>query len=160
MSLRVKYSKQALADLRNEPAKRFLSEVGLPAEDLLFGFAEPTTRRVEANGGARTIIRVGEGGDGADFCADVVSGEVVFLNLADNSVWHVSASPEQFLACLEEFARRYPFGSIEGELEEREVLAEALKEALLAIDSTVFDDDPGYWFTILNDVAIGDYAEE
>ncbi|MFZ4154161.1 SUKH-4 family immunity protein [Streptomyces pseudogriseolus] len=160
MSLKLTYAIQSLEGLRNDPARRFLSDVGLPAENLLFGFAQPLARQVKEDGGERKFIRVGEGGDDEEFCVDVETGEVVCVNLADSSVWHVSESPEKFLACLEEFMSRYPYGGSDSELEDREVMANALKEALFAIDATAFDEDPGYWYTILGDVAIGDYSDE
>ncbi|NJQ04591.1 SUKH-4 family immunity protein [Streptomyces lonarensis] len=160
MSPKLTYAIQSLKGLRNDPARRFLGDVGLPADNLLFGFAEPIARQVEAYGSEREFIRVGESGDDEEFCVDIDTGEVVCINLADASVWHVSESPEKFLACLEEFTSRYPYGESASELEDREVMANTLKEALLAIDATVFDEDPGYWYTILGDVAIGDYSEE
>lgn len=160
MSPNITYAIQSLEGLRNDPARRFLSDFGLPAETLLFGFAEPLFRQYEVGSSERNFIRVGEGGDSEEFCVDIDTGEVVCVNLADSSVWHVNESPEKFLACLVEFMSRYPYGEGESELEDREGMANALKETLLAIDATAFDEDPGYWYTIIGDVAIGDYSDE
>jgi hypothetical protein len=160
LSTKRTYTNQTLQGLRSEPARRYLSDVGLPAENLLFGFAEPVSRRVETDEGERNFVRVGDGGYQEEFCVDVDTGEIVSINLADFSIWHVSESPEKFHRCLEEFMTRFPYGDEESDLEDREAMAEGLRAALAAIDATAFDEDPGFWFTILGDIALGDYRDE
>jgi hypothetical protein len=155
-----RYDAAALEPLRHQDARRFLQDVGLPREHLLFAFAEPGVRTVAVNGSERRLLKIGEGGDVEEFCVDVESGEVVVLNTADSSVWHVNAAPDTFAASLEEFTSRFPYGDQETDLPEREALAQALGRALVEIDGTALREDPGYWHTILGDVAIGDYVDD
>lgn len=160
MSVNRQYAPEALSTLRNAEARLFLQGVGLPEDHLLFAFAEPLDRHVAVEGVQRNLIRVGCGSDEVEFCVDGDSGEVVQLNLSDSSIWHVSESPAKFLECLKVFESRFPYGAEGGDPSEYEEMADRLKDALLKIDPTVFDEDPGFWYTIHMDVAIGDYSEE
>jgi hypothetical protein len=157
---RHRYEARAVASLGEIPGRGFLEEVGLHEETFLFVPAEPVPRHLDAEGARREFLRIGQGGDYEEFCVDVHSGEVVSLGISDSSVWHVSASVEKFDKCLNEFEAGFPYGDADSELPEREALADALKRALLDIDGTVCDEDPGFWYSLLSDVAIGDYSDE
>jgi hypothetical protein len=133
--------------------------VGLPADHLLFVPVEPVARTVEKDDVVRSLLKVGQGGDYEEFCVDNDSGEIVSLSTSDSTIWHVNNSPVMFKWCLEEFAARFPYGNGDLDLPEREALAADLAGALLGIDATVLDEDPGFWHSLLGDVAIGDYTE-
>lgn len=154
------YSPDSLSSLHDVAARRFLTEVGLPDDHLLFAATEPVVRTVRVDDSERHLLKLGQGGDYDEYCVDLQSGEIVSLNTEDSTVWHVNTSPSAFLSCLEEFAARFPYGDEETELEEREEMASRLAEALTEIDGTALREDLGFWHTVLGDVAIGDYVDD
>ncbi|WP_053755484.1 SUKH-4 family immunity protein [Streptomyces sp. MMG1533] len=155
-----RYTPESLSSVRDATARRLLAEVGLPSDHLLFAATGPAARSVRANGSERHLLKLGQGGDYDEYCIDIDSGEIVSLNTEDSSVWHVNESASAFLECLEEFAARFPYGDEESEPEEWEERAGELREALVRIDGTALSEDPGFWHSLLHDVAIGDYAED
>ncbi|GAA4018456.1 SUKH-4 family immunity protein [Streptomyces sp. NBC_01352] len=160
MSPHHRYTPESLSSVRDANARRLLTEVGLPEDHLLFTATSPAERTVRANGSERRLLKLGQGGDYDEYCIDIDSGEIVSLNTEDSSVWHVNESASTFLQCLEEFATRFPYGDEETEPEVWEELAGQLGEALSRIDRTTLSEDPGFWHSLLHDVAIGDYAED
>jgi hypothetical protein len=99
-------------------------------------------------------------GDGEQLGLDVVTGEVVAVNPADASVWHVNESVQQFARSLAAFTERFPFYEQGAESEIHEAAAREFQSCLAGIDHTALDEDPGFWFTLLHDIAIGDYSDE
>jgi hypothetical protein len=160
MSPHHRYTPESLSSVRDANARRLLTEAGLPEDHLLFAATSPVARTVRANGSERHLLKLGQGGDYDEYCIDIDSGEIVSLNTEDSSVWHVNQSVSTFLECLEEFTTRFPYGDEETEPEEREELAGQLGEALSRIDRTTLNEDPGFWHSLLHDVAIGDYTED
>jgi hypothetical protein len=138
----------------------FLAEVGLPHDHLLFAASDPLPRFVQVGGVERQLLRVGDGGLTDEFCVDCQTGELVSFNRADSTVWHVNRSVQEFASCLQAFSDGLPYGTDDADPEELEEQAGRLGEVLTRIDPTVMDDDPGYWHTVLGDVAIGDYAQD
>ncbi|GIG05341.1 SUKH-4 family immunity protein [Catellatospora coxensis] len=156
---RFRYEESALSSIRDQPARDFLSQRGLSSGNPLF---TPTDARSHTASG-RDFIIIGQ--DGADdvevFCVDAATGEVVITSLTlDAGVGHVNASPQAFDRCLAEFRRRCPYGDRGTSREDLETISADLGRALVAIDASTFDEDPGYWHNLLHDVAIGDYAAE
>ncbi|SNY53631.1 SUKH-4 family immunity protein [Paractinoplanes atraurantiacus] len=149
------YEESALALIRDSDARDHLSRRGLPAGNPLF-FPVPAYPHA---GEDREFVVIGHDGTGL-YCVDVVTGEVVITGLeAEAGIGHVNASPQAFDRCIAEFVRGLPYGSKDSEREELESISENVGRALYAIDASVFDDDPGFWPTLLNDVALGDYVE-
>jgi hypothetical protein len=130
-----RFEESTLSSVRHAEARSFLADVGLPCDHLLFAaLPTPAPRTgVGADGSARSLLAVGRGADDDTFCVDTHSGAFVYLSGHDQSVWHVNASPSAFLECLREFA---------------------------AVDASAFREDPGFWYSLLHDVAIGDYAAD
>lgn len=154
-----RFSPQAVASVTDLPSRQFLIDVGLPAEHLLFTASEPLLRVVAAGDIDRRLLRVGKSGRD-EFLVDCSSGEVVYLSDVDSSVMHVNESPKKFLECLQEFMSRFPYGEGNLDIAEREALADQLRVALLKVDDTAFIEDPGFWHSIVDDVAMGDYSSE
>ncbi|TWJ07721.1 SUKH-4 immunity protein of toxin-antitoxin system [Stackebrandtia albiflava] len=157
----VRYRVQDLKSLSDDAAVESLVTIGLPREHLLFGYSLPFLHRVDG------YLAIGAGGDGVDFCVNVRTGQVVTVCSLDGSVWHVNDSVSQFVASLNAFSEGFPYGVVNGDLDdadaaldERERLTDGFKATLLEIDSSVLRQDPGYWSSILDDIAIGDYSED
>jgi hypothetical protein len=156
---RFRYDEHLISLIRESGAHSYLSGRGLPRENPLFF---PVDARL-LNAEGRDFIVIGN--DGADgfgsYCVDLDAGEVVTtsLDVENGGIGHVNASPETFDLCILEFARRCPYGDGGTSRDELERLSAELGRALLAIDDSVFDEDPGFWYNLLHDVAIGDYAE-
>ncbi|MBZ3902852.1 MULTISPECIES: SUKH-4 family immunity protein [Streptomyces] len=160
MSPHHSYAPEAVSPVRDATARRFLTEVGLPEEHLLFAATDPAVRSVPAGGSERKLLKIGQGGDHDEFCIDIESGEIVSLSTEDASIWHVNESVTAFHECLEEFSSRFPAGDEDTEPEEWEELSSRFEQALLHIDGTALREDPGFWYSLLHDVAIGDYAAD
>lgn len=157
-----RFEESSLSSVRHAEARGFLTDVGLPRDHLLFSaLPTPVPRTgVGADGSARSLLAVGRGADDDTFCVDPHSGAFVYLSGHDGSVWHVNASPSAFLECLREFDAGFPYGDADSEGDEHEESAARLTEALGAVDPSAFREDPGFWYSLMHDVAIGDYAAD
>jgi hypothetical protein len=153
------YPPDAVSALEDERQRRFLTEVGLPAEDMLF-LATPTLVRPAAG---REFLKIGETDEDDWFAVDTATGEVVSLLVPHERIQHVNASPTAFGASLAEFGARFPYGGTDSDLNEREDLAGHLARALLRIDPTALTDgtvlDRPFWEDIIADIWVGDYSE-
>ncbi|MEU8821527.1 SUKH-4 family immunity protein [Actinoplanes sp. NPDC048796] len=153
---RFRYEESVLALIRNPGARDYLSRRGLPTGNPLFF---PVAAYTHAGEG-REFVVIGHDGTGL-YCVDVVTGEVVITSLeVEDGIGHVNASPQAFDRCITEFVRGLPYGRRDSEREDLESMSENVGHVLSGIDSSVFDDDPGFWPTLLNDVAIGDYVAD
>lgn len=162
MTTGYRYSPSSVSALRDERHRAYLTEVGLPRDHLLFDPTETVRRSVAG----RDLLKIGQGSEDDWFCVDEASGEVVSLLTEFGKVQHVNASPEAFGQCLAEFAARYPFGDQESYLNEREDLARHFAQAMNRVDPSAAPDpaddatEQVYWLDIIDDIEIGDYAEE
>ncbi|GAA3807083.1 SUKH-4 family immunity protein [Streptomyces phyllanthi] len=73
----------------------------------------------------------------------------------------MSNSPRDFAACLDVLDRGISEAPKEPnpEPEDWEEVAASLQQAIEAIDPSALHDDPGFWYSLLFDVANGDYSE-
>lgn len=156
---RFRYDKSALSLIRETAARDYLSGRGLPSGNPLFFPIGARSHTAEG----RDFVVIGSDGvdDSSVYCVDVATGEVVITSLdPDVGIGHVNASPQAFDRCLSEFDQRCPYGNRSSSREDLELISADLGRALVAIDGSVFDEDPGFWYNLLHDVAIGDYVEE
>lgn len=156
----MRYAPEAVSSLVDATARDFLTTQGLPSEHLLFGARDPDLVRLESAASGRQFLRVGVVGNAEDLCIDIATGEVVATHRSDGSVWHVNADIVKYAAALEAFTSRFPFYELGSDPESWENAANQFRDVLIQIDPTAFSEDPGYWYTILNDIAIGDYSDE
>ncbi|MBT2487479.1 SUKH-4 family immunity protein [Streptomyces sp. ISL-96] len=155
-----RYSIEYVACVRNLAMREYLSSVGLPVGHVLFSASEAT------GGGAKNIegrdlLKLGSGGDGADaYCIDCESGQVFNVDNDGLSLFLVNSSPQNFSKCLNVF--ELEIGQTVGEADPAvlEGLSDLLGRSLAEIDSSALEDDPGFWRSILFDVAIGDYVDD
>ncbi|MFJ5838092.1 SUKH-4 family immunity protein [Streptomyces shenzhenensis] len=146
--------------MRNSAAREYLSSVGLPAEHVLFSASEAAGGGVE-NIDGRDLLRLGSGGDGDDaYCVDCKSGEVLHRDSGDPSLFFVNSSPQKFAEYLSVFELETARSASEDDPEMLEELSDLLARSFEAIDSSALRDDPGFWRSILFDVAIGDYIDD
>jgi hypothetical protein len=156
----VRYAESVLAPLEDSRAKAYLQAQGLPDEHLLFAAYAPAEVSVKESGGGRRWLCVGSLGDGRHLGVDLQTGEAADIDEDAGETWHVNADVEKFAATLVAFERMFPFYPADNDMERKERAAEALRALILEIDPTAFDEDPGYWNTVVFDVANGDYADE
>ncbi|MFF4231330.1 SUKH-4 family immunity protein [Streptomyces sp. NPDC001820] len=146
--------------MRNSTAREYLSSVGLPVEHVIFSASEAAGGGVKETEG-RDLLKLGSGGDGDDaYCVDCENGEVLYRGGGDPSLFFVNSSPQKLSECLNVFeleTARSAGGDDPAALEE---LADLLGRSLGEIDSSALQDDPGFWRSILFDVAIGDYMDD
>ncbi|MFE3942752.1 SUKH-4 family immunity protein [Streptomyces sp. NPDC059118] len=156
-----RYSIEYVACVRNSAARDYLSSVGLPVEHVLFSASEAAggggVEKVEG----RDLLKLGSGGDGDDaYCVDSETGEVFYRSSGDPSLFSVNSSPQKLSECLRVFELETARSAGEGEPETLEELADLLGRSIGEIDPSALRDDPGFWRSILFDVAIGDYVDD
>ncbi|MFJ8604003.1 SUKH-4 family immunity protein [Streptomyces shenzhenensis] len=101
------------------------------------------------------------GGDGDDaYCVDCKNGEVLYRDSGDPSLFFVNSSPQKFAEYLSVFELETARSASGGDPEMLEELSDLLARSFEAIDSSALRDDPGFWRSILFDVAIGDYIDD
>ncbi|WP_405688314.1 SUKH-4 family immunity protein [Streptomyces sp. NBC_00057] len=155
-----RYSIEYVAFVRNAAARGYLSSIGLPAEHVLFSASEAADGGVESAEG-RDLLKLGSGGDGDDaYCVDCKSGEVLYRGSGDSSLFFVNSSPQKFSEYLSAFERETTRSTGEDNPEMLEELADLLARSFQEIDASALRDDPGFWRSILFDVAIGDYVND
>ncbi|MGW2387241.1 SUKH-4 family immunity protein [Streptomyces sp. NPDC001658] len=156
-----RYSIEYVACVRNSAAREYLSSVGLPVEHVLFSASEAADGRGVEKVEDRDLLKLGSGGDGDDaYCVDCETGEVFYHGSGDPSMFFVNSSPQKLSECLSVFERETARFAGEGDPEVLEELADLLGSSLGEIDSMALHDDPGFWRSILFDVAIGDYTDD
>ncbi|MFJ3900498.1 SUKH-4 family immunity protein [Streptomyces sp. NPDC090025] len=155
------YSIEYVARVRNSAAREYLSSVGLPVEHVLFSASEAAGGGGTENTEGRDLLKLGSGGDGDDaYCVDCETGEVLYRGSGDPSLFSVSSSPQKLSECLNVFEVETARSAGEDDPEILEELADLLGRSLGEIDPLTLQDDPGFWRSILFDVAIGDYADD
>ncbi|MGC9538742.1 SUKH-4 family immunity protein [Streptomyces sp. UG1] len=158
-----RYEAGAVSPIRNMAVRRFLTEVGLPREHMLFAPDDPALVTAENHGFEIRLVVVGAARDrwylDEPFCVEVKRGRVVLLHGMDGEVLHVNASPAAFLACLQEFAAGLPYGTVDTDPEELDDAAQRLRDALAAIDYSAFSQD-SFWADVVYAVGVGDYTAD
>ncbi|MEU2820789.1 SUKH-4 family immunity protein [Streptomyces bacillaris] len=152
------YSIEYVACVRNSAAREYLSSIGLPVEHVLFSASEAAGGGAE-NVEGRDLLKLGSGGDGDDtYCVDSETGEVLYRGSDDPPLFFVNSSPQKLSECLSIFEVETARSAGEDDPEMLEELADLLGRSLGEIDPLALQDDPGFWRSILFDVAIGDYV--
>ncbi|MFI7368428.1 SUKH-4 family immunity protein [Streptomyces sp. NPDC050149] len=156
-----RYSIEYVACVRNSAARDYLSSVGLPVEHVLFSASEAAGGGGAEQVGGRDLLKLGSGGDGDDaYCVDCETGEVLYRGSGDPSLFSVNSSPQRLSECLSVFEIETARSADEDDPEILEELADLLGRSLGEIDPSALQDDPGFWRSILFDVAIGDYVDD
>ncbi|MEU7332072.1 SUKH-4 family immunity protein [Streptomyces parvus] len=146
--------------MKNSAAREYLSSIGLPVEHILFSASEAAGGGGAENVEGRDLLKLGSGGDGDDaYCVDSETGEVLYRGSDDPSLFFVNSSPQKFSECLSVFEVETARSAGEDDPEMLEDLVDLLGRSLGEIDPLALQDDPGFWRSILFDVAIGDYVD-
>ncbi|NUL05966.1 SUKH-4 family immunity protein [Streptomyces lunaelactis] len=146
--------------MRNLAVREYLSSVGLPVEHVLFSASEAAGGGVSKVEG-RDLLKLGSGGDGDDaYCVDCGTGEVLYVGDGGPPLFLVNSSPRNLSECLNVFELEITRSAGEADPAMLEELADLLGRSLGEIDPSALDDDPGFWRSILFDVAIGDYVDD
>ncbi|WP_246340100.1 SUKH-4 family immunity protein [Streptomyces lunaelactis] len=155
-----RYSIEYVACVRNLAVREYLSSVGLPVEHVLFSASEAAGGGVSKVEG-RDLLKLGSGGDGDDaYCVDCGTGEVLYVGDGGPPLFLVNSSPRNLSECLNVFELEIARSAGEADPAMLEELADLLGRSLGEIDPSALDDDPGFWRSILFDVAIGDYVDD
>lgn len=161
------YTVSYVARVRDRAASEFLSTVGLPAESRLFTAEEASASQDHDRIVTRRAVFVGfEAGDAAvgpaSYYVDCETGSVSYVTADGLASFHVSDSPRAFAACLEVFDKGISeaLAEVKSEPEDWEEVAESLQKAIEVVDPSALREDPGFWHSLLFDVANGDYSEE
>ncbi|MFF4588043.1 SUKH-4 family immunity protein [Streptomyces sp. NPDC001388] len=149
----------SLEHVRKAIAREFLVSGGLlSSASALFTAAESEVSEPERIGG-RDVVRIGDDGEGdGRYFVDCATGAVLYVEAYASTEFHVSDSPQSFVRCLEEFERATSGASGDADPDEWTEIAESLERAIMAIDPSALREDPGFWHSLLFDVANGDYA--
>ncbi|WP_330348708.1 SUKH-4 family immunity protein [Streptomyces sp. NBC_00582] len=145
--------------VRQAAAREFLVTGGLPSSASgLFTAAESEGSEPERIGG-RDVVRIGNDGEGdGGYFVDCATGAVLYVAAYAFTEFHVSESPQSFVRCLEEFERATSGAPRDADPDEWTRIAESLERTIAATDPSALREDPGFWHSLLFDVASGDYA--
>ncbi|MGW4467697.1 hypothetical protein [Micromonospora sp. NPDC004704] len=106
------------------------------------------------------LLAFGQSGLTGRICVEGDSLEIVHVPVPGAArVNPVNSNLIAFSACIEVAIARFPYYTYETAEEDGEEVADYLRNQLLAIDRAVGAHD-GLWETFLDDVAMGNYAEE
>lgn len=134
--------------------------VGLPDVPGVFTASESTPQETPQELVAgRGTLKIGYGEEGEGFyCVDRESGAVLYVESYERSGFFVNSSPQTFAKCLELFQEETSRLTVELDPSEFEEAAASLGRGIEEIDSPAMSEDPGFWRSLLFDVAIGDYC--
>lgn len=154
------YSDSHVGQVQDRAAREFLTTVGLPVASVLFTADEASGPDLD---GAmdREAVRIGYDVEGeGSYYVECGTGAVLHVEEYTFTEFHVSASVQSFAECLEVFERRTSETAADADSDELEKIAESLRRALAEIDPSTLREDPGFWHSLLFDVAIGDYRAD
>lgn len=148
----IRYSTDYLRDVRNDAARSYLAESGIPrVED----FLEDGPLGVAQDGVEPELLMLGYVGDPSEgFYLHRVSGAVLFRNTAE--AYFVNSSPQQFVASFQAYLD-ITYGGLAGQ---DKLVEQRLREELRAIDPAAIEDEDSFWNDTLGDVAMGVYGDD
>jgi hypothetical protein len=147
-----------LADAQPDAAYVLLGS-GVPVE-LFGGRFRAADSLAPLNAGTRRLVWFGNEARSVRVCVDPASGEVVSdVNAPDARPAVVNTTLGQFVATAEAVVGRFPFYDGGADLEERQQVADELAAIIQAVDPAAMLPDR-LWSTLVDDVAIGDFATE
>jgi hypothetical protein len=134
-----------------------LQEIGIPAG--LIGYEyRPLSETAFLGGiGESGLVAFGTSGLFGRVGIDVATRRVVHVPMVESTACsHVNADLGTFHRCVAATIARFPFYG-EDEEERFQPVADELRELIAALDETALAHN-GFWETLCDDVAIGDYA--
>ncbi|MER7335703.1 MULTISPECIES: SUKH-4 family immunity protein [unclassified Micromonospora] len=158
-----RYSPEYVECVRDVSARSFLVAVGLPARHDIFTALEMPGEGAALMIEGLEVLKIGVGSESDDvgvYCIDCDTGSVIYVNLHDLESVFVNSSPAIFAHCLAEFDAQVA-GAVQGPGEtDPEDLAQLLEAGITNIEPMALADDAGFWRSLLNDVAVGDYTDD
>jgi hypothetical protein len=154
----LRYSAEYVKVVADTAARDFLTVVGLPAVPGVFTPAQSPSDRVFADEAAGALLRVSDGIEGGGFFGvSCLHGEVIYVAEFNSRRFYVNSSPELFARCLEAFQQYTMRCTDAGDHAGFEEISNSLGGVIDGIDPSARRDDPGFWHSLLFDVANGDY---
>jgi SUKH-4 immunity protein len=155
------YSAGYVDPVTDTEIREFLVGVGMPLVPGIFTAMESESDPTFGGEADGVLLWIGYDTEGEGFYGvDCRSGEV--FNVAEYNFkrFYVNSSPQRFAQCLtafREWTSRVPCDADPVEFEE---ISKSLGGAIAQIDPTALCEDPGFWGSLLFDVANGDYCNE
>jgi len=136
-----------------------LQEIGIPAGAIGYEYRPLSEAAFLAGIGESGLVAFGTSGLFGRIGIDVATRRVVQIPRVDSTTCsHVNKDLSTFHRCIAAMIARFPFYE-EDEEEIFQVVADELHELIAALDDTAFADD-GFWETLCDDMAIGDYPSK
>jgi hypothetical protein len=156
-----RYSAEYVEIVADAMARDFLVGVGLPAVPGVFTPAESAHDRTFGDEAVGVLLRISLGTEGGGFFGvDLLRGEIIYVAEYNSERFHVNSSPALFARCLEAFQRHVARCVDVGDDAGFEAISDSLGRIIREIDSSAMRDDPGFWRSLLFDMAIGDYRHD
>jgi SUKH-4 immunity protein len=156
------YSADYVKCVHDERAREFLVKVGLPTVPGVFTASELRSGHgSEAPIPAAGMLRIGYGVEGEGYYyVNCSSAAITYTESYEGSTYLVNSSPQSFADCLDIFQveTSRTMGTMGTNPARLEEAANSIGAAIEAIDSAAMRDDPGFWRSLLFDVANGDYS--
>jgi hypothetical protein len=154
-----RYSAKYVEIVADTAARDFLVSVGLPAVPGVFAPAEPASDRAVGDEPTGVLLRIDDGTEGGGFFGvGRLRGEIIYVAEFNSERFYVNSSPELFARCLDAFQDHILRCADAGDRTELEAISDSLGKVIQGIDPSAMRDDPGFWRSLLFDVANGDYS--
>jgi hypothetical protein len=153
-----RYSAKYVEIVADPAARDFLVSVGLPAVPGVFAPAEPASGCAFGDEATGVLLRIDDGTEGGGFFGvGRLHGEIIYVAEFNSKRFYVNSSPELFARCLEAFQGHILRCPDAGDCRELDGISDSLGKVIEGIDPSAMRDDPGFWRSLLFDVANGDY---
>nr|WP_240973028.1 SUKH-4 family immunity protein [Nonomuraea sp. FMUSA5-5] len=143
-------------------AAAYLVQEGVPPLLVGLSYVAADTLRVAQSPTRGELICFGKAGPSSTLCVARSNGEVIQIVEVDSGEYEeelVNSSLDQFARSVEAVNDRYPFYSLDCDIEVCEAVSEEIAERLRRIDPVALEDGR-FWDTVVADMMMGDYATE
>jgi len=151
------YSPEQVASVTDPDARRLLTEQGLP-DTHVTSFRPLHDPRPLADDPRYLVFGMWDL-DRVPIGLDLVDGEVVSVAPRRPEVYQVNTSMRRFVESLDAIQAATPLSPRNPAYDSYDAAAEHVRGVLTRIDPEALADEAGFWQTIVDDIANGDYEE-
>lgn len=158
-----RYSPGYVGSLADPEARDLLITTGLPVIPDIFTPQEAASGAISSTKSGRPLLRIGYSSEREGlYGINGRTGEVIYITEYDSDEFFANSSPVLFSQCLIEFQNTLDRLPPSSEYDDTEVrgISDSLKAVIARLDPLALLSDSGFWQSILDDIAIGNYCDE
>jgi SUKH-4 immunity protein len=145
------------ASVSDPDARRILTETGLPDASITSFRPVPTLELLDSD--QRYLVFGKWDIDRTPMCLDLSTGEVVCVPAGESLAYPVNSTLRAFVESLHAIQAAAPFSPGNPAYPTYQAAADHVKVTLSTIDPAALADEAGFWDTIIDDIANGDYDD-